>query len=218
MRDNFVWYVIAGTVFIYFLMIQVRRFRWKVMAKRLGARFVSMGPFKTGRIEGETGGRRYIVGTDVRTSGVFIPFAYQGIPLSLSTQFFTSFPDWYHAVTIGDRRESCFVTHVTLKGAHILLPKEYQDQVQRTFQPLCRFFPTAERLLNGCLKLRPEGAEFAITGITYDPEQIDTITSLVSDHRVGGKAPNRKSRRIRGRQGESREQALRLLLVCPQRS
>ncbi len=150
------------------------------MAHRLGAKYFSMGPLKTGRITGMIGDRKYFVATAVSNSGVIIPFAYEGIPLGLPTKFFTSFPDWRYALTEGENRQRCFVTHVTFKGALIQLPEAYRDRVVETFQELRRFYPPEEhRIGDGYLWLRSNGVEFKCSGMFFDSERIKAITVLL---------------------------------------
>lgn len=150
------------------------------MAHRLGAKYFSMGPLKTGRITGMIGDRKYFVATAVSNSGVIIPFAYKGIPLGLPTKFFTSFPDWRYALTEGENRQRCFVTHVTFKGALIQLPEAYRDRVVETFQELRRFYPPEEhRIGDGYLWLRSEGVEFKCSGMFFDSERIKAIAALL---------------------------------------
>jgi len=150
------------------------------MARSLGATYCSMGLFKTGRIVGEIGGRQYIVGTDVSNSGVIMPFTYEGIPIGLPPKFFTSFPDWRYALTVGENRQRCFVTHVTFKGVSILLPEVYRERVAEAFKTLRRFYPPVEdRIGDGYLWLHSEGAEFKCSGIFSDLERIKAIITLL---------------------------------------
>lgn len=180
MRDNLLLFIIVGISLFYFLLIQSRRYRWRAMAHRLGAKYFSMGLFKTGRITGMIEGRKYFVATDVNNSGVIMPFAYKGIPLGLPTKFFTSFPDWRYALTIGEKRQRCFVTHVTFKGASIQLPEAYRDRVVEAFQELRMFYPPEDhRIGDGYLWLRAEGVEFKCSGVFFDSERIKAIASLL---------------------------------------
>ncbi len=180
MKENLLLFIMVGVGIVYFLLIQSRRYRWKAMARTLGAKYVSTGLLKVGRIAGVTGGRKYFVATVVRNSGVIIPFEYKGIPLGLHTKFFTSFPDWSHAFTAADNRQRYFVTDATSKGASIQLPEIYRERVTEAFQELRMFYPPEEhRIGDGYLWVRSDGVEFKCSGIFYDSERIRVIVSLL---------------------------------------
>src|SRR5215470_11872073 len=131
--------------FFFFLLIlvlcsyQLRRWKYRQLARELGAEYQSQGLFNSGKIAGAINRKKYTVETvDGGRGGTWTTVRMQcvnkGIPLHIHGHFFNPFPNWNYAFTVGDRTERVFFTHLTLQNVGIALEEKYRPAVQHLFQ------------------------------------------------------------------------------------
>jgi hypothetical protein len=166
---------------IYCVNIQWRRWKYRNIARELGAQFQSQGPFKSGKIAGPASQRSYTIENrdGARGSGVWTIIEMQctnkGIPLRIEGHFFKNFPDWRYASTIGEQTEHVFVANITVQGAGIPLGDKYKIQVQSLFQDLA--LRNDAFLQKGILRVEDGRVSFMTHGIV---NRLDSVRQMLS--------------------------------------
>jgi hypothetical protein len=134
---------IAGFFILLLILVlcsyQLRSRNYRRIANELGVEYQAQGLFNTGKIAGAINQRTYTIGVVDRGRGgtwtmVRMQCANKGIPLHIHGHFFTPFPNWKYAFTLGDRTERVFFTHITLQNVGIPLEEKYRVEVQSLFQ------------------------------------------------------------------------------------
>ncbi|HSZ20144.1 MAG TPA: hypothetical protein VK770_10155 [Candidatus Acidoferrum sp.] len=180
------FYYICGFFFllwiIYFIPLQLRRRKYRQIARELGAEYQSQGLFKTGKIAGAANQRQYTVENVVRSratwTNVEMSCGNKGIPLHIHGHFFKTFPDWKYAFTTGDRTERVFVTHITIQNAGIPLEEKYRTEVQGLFQETAMLnYPF---LRKGLISIDKDSISFKVNGVLKKLEVMRQLFSVLS--------------------------------------
>src|SRR5579872_2495449 len=161
----------ASVLLFYFIYLQFRRWRYRRIAKDLGADYQSQGVFKSGAIAGSREARKYMITTrDVtvgRGSSTWTSFAIgcanKGIQFQMDGHFFNRFPDWRFAYSTGDRSEKVFAAEIVLQNAPVPLEEKYKTQIQSLFQEFSA--PNLALLKKGHLKIQSDDISFSTRGV-----------------------------------------------------
>jgi hypothetical protein len=186
MADLLGFVYIAGfflfLLIIYCVQIQYLRWKYRQIAKELGAEYQSQGLLKAGRIVGSSNHRKYTVENVIRSRSTWTTVTMQcvnkGIPLHLHGGFFKKFPDWKYAFTRGERTERVFVTNVTLQNVGIPLDDKYQMDVQGLFQEFALL--NYSFLRKGVLEIEQDSTSFNIGGALKKLEVIQQVLSVLT--------------------------------------
>ena len=166
---------------IYWVQIQFLQWKYRQMARELGAEYQSQGLFKPGTIAG-CNHRKYTVQNVIRGRSTWTTVAIQcvnkGIPLHLHGGFFKNFPNWKYAFTRGNRTERVFVANLTLQSVGIPLEEKYQMEVQGLFQEFALLdYPF---LRKGLLEIEQDSMSFSIGGVLKKLEVVQQILSVLT--------------------------------------
>ena len=135
---------------IYFVSLQLRRWRYKRIAEELGAGYESSGLFVSGEIAGSANGRKYTINTrdtrrSTRTLFSMDYCANKGLRLSLHGRFFTPFPNWKFAFAKADWAWQARAVALSFPNASVPLKENHRGEVQSLFQEIA---------IAGCKPLR----------------------------------------------------------------
>jgi len=175
--------------FFFFLLIlvlcsyQLRRWKYRQIARELGAEYQSQGLFNSGKIAGAINRKKYTVETvDGGRGGTWTTVRMQcvnkGIPLHIQGRFFNPFPDWNYAFTLGDRTERVFFTHLTLQNVGVPLHEKYQVKVQSLFQDFALL--NYSFLRKGRLGIDQNSVVFTIRGALRKLDVAQQILSVLT--------------------------------------
>jgi hypothetical protein len=167
---------------IYFIPLQLRRRKYRQIARELGAEYQSQGLFKTGKIAGAASQRKYTIENVVRSRATWttveMPCGNKGIPLHIHGHFFKTFPDWKYAFTTGDRTERVFVTHITIQNSGIPLEEKYRTEVQGLFQETAML--NYAFLRKGLISIDKDSISFKVNGVLKKLEVMRQIFSVLT--------------------------------------
>jgi hypothetical protein len=175
----------ASVLLFYFIYLQLRRWKYRRIAKDLGAEYRSQGIFKSGAIAGSVEGRKYTITTRDITIGkgsstwttIAIVCLNKGIPFQMEGRFFSPFPNWRFAYSTGDRTEKVFAAEVVLQNAPVPLEEQYKLQIQNLFQEFAMLYQDV--LKKGSLKMQQDDISFATRGVLKSATAAnETITVL----------------------------------------
>ena len=169
----------------YFFVIQFRRHRYRVLAKRLSAQFVSEGPFRTGKITGKYNDQTFqiiavagdwLAGNGFKTT-VSLNCNNQGINLTISPSFFNNFSDWKLIVTYEATILKKFFPQLDGKN---FLNEFQQQQALETFSGLGEgIFPHLQSTDKEMLDIESDRISWVIKGILEDRSRIEAILKLL---------------------------------------
>ena len=173
---------ITAIAAFYFVLIQLRRARWKALALNLGAKYISQGPFKTGRLEGSRQGIEFYIATNVKFSSLVVPLKNTGIPFALFSEFFSEPPDWKYAFTVGNNTQRCFFTTITMRHVALRLPDVYHKAVStRMASVIPTVLSMADTLGQCAFWIHTQGAEFRCSGILKESDRIDAALRVLKE-------------------------------------
>jgi hypothetical protein len=187
--DTLVGLVSIAGVFLFLLLIycvhiQLRRRKYKQIATELGAKYLSQGLFRTGKIAGASNHRKYTIENEdgARGSGTWtiieMQYANRGIPVYIHGRFFKNFPNWKYAFTLGNRTERVFVTNITLQNVGVPLEEKYKIEVQSLFQEVALL--DADVFRRGHIRIGQDSISFSIHRILRKVEVIREILSVLA--------------------------------------
>lgn len=171
---------IVALVLLYGLLIQYRQWRWKRLARELGAVFISEGLLKTGRIEGHADGRDYAIFTNVSWSSILLRAANPGMPFGVMTECFADFPDWRFAFTVGVRPASERIPRLVPPQALLRLPEPHQPAFVALFRPFVDDVQRSQALGSGAFWFLPTLAEFRCNGMIRGRDRVLAALRLLS--------------------------------------
>jgi len=186
--DTLLALVSIGGFFFFLLVLvlcsyQLRRWKYRQIARELGAEYQSQGLFNSGKIAGAINRKKYTVETvDGGRGGTWTTVRMQcvnkGIPLHIHGHFFNPFPNWNYAFTLGDRTERVFFTHLTLQNVGIPLQEKYQVEVQSLFQKFALL--NYGFLRKGRLGIDQDSVVFTIGGALRKLDVVHQILSVLT--------------------------------------
>ena len=134
----FAFALILFVLSIYFVSLQLRRWKYRRTADGLEAEYKSQGLLGTGEITGSSHGRKYAIRTKESRRSTWTTFSMgcvnKGLRLSLHGKFFNPFPNWEFAFAKTERTERVFAVAVNFPNAPVPLEERYHGQVQALFQ------------------------------------------------------------------------------------
>jgi hypothetical protein len=148
----------------YFLVIQFRRLRYRQLARKLSAQYVSEGLFKTGRIVGTSAGQEFVVEAFVRGfhGGRF--FTSVSMPCSTGAIDLAADPP----VTPG--------VHLSLRSAAIPLE---QSRDAKIMEMLSGFASEVPSLRKGRFYIQSGSVKWETDGILANERQIEMVVPLI---------------------------------------
>jgi len=184
----FAFELILAVLLFYFIYLQLRRLKYRRIARELGAEYESQGPFKTGQIVGASDGRKYTIATrDVaayKSSSTWTTFSLdcrnRGIPLSLQSRFFKSFPDWKFAFTRGDTQESALGINLALENAPVPLQEKYHPQVQCLFQQVALVDSELLKRSRTRIEIERDAVSYTTHGVLRNAVKARQVISLLT--------------------------------------
>jgi len=146
MRDQsnapqiFAFALVLAVLSIYFVFLQLRRWKYKRIANELRAEYESRGLFATGEIACSSHGRKYTIRTRERRRSTWTTLSMdcvnKGLRLSLHGKFFDPFPNWKFAFAKAERTQQVLAVAVIFPNASVPLDEKYHGQVQSLFQEI----------------------------------------------------------------------------------
>jgi hypothetical protein len=182
----FVYELVLGVLLFYFIYLQLRRRKYKSIARQLGAEYHSEGFFKAGKITGSGNGRQYTIDTRATArykssstwTMVSVQCANKGIPLQITGGFFRAFPDWRYASTVGDRKQKLLGKEIALLNSPVPLQEKQKLQVQGLFQAFALLHSAL--LMKGRLRVQADQVSFATRGVLRNSEEATQMIWVLS--------------------------------------
>lgn len=177
--------LILGVLLLYFVLVQLRRGKYRGIADDLQATYVSQGPFRSGEIAGSNYGREYSIQSRASQKTLWTTFTMscvnRGIVLYLGGRFFKDFPNWRFAYTTGDRSERVFVARIMISGGFVPLEEKYHAQVQNIFREIA---PDGREWLGkwrNRLEIKKDAISFTMHGLLNNAEGARQVLSFLAN-------------------------------------
>lgn len=177
--------LILGVLLLYFVLMQLRRGKYRGIADELRATYVPQGPFRSGEIGGSCNGREYSIRTRASRKTVWTTFTIgcinPGIGLYLGGRFFKDFPNWRFAYTTGAGSEGVFVANIVVSGGFVPLEEKYRPQVQNIFREIA---PDETEWLGkwrNRLEIKKDAISFTTHGALRNAEGARQILSFLAN-------------------------------------
>jgi hypothetical protein len=180
----FAFALILFVLSIYFVSLQLRRWKYRRIADGLQAEYKSQGLLGTGEITGSSRGRKYTIRTKESRRSTWTTFSMgcvnKGLRLSLHGKFFNPFPNWEFAFAKTERTERAFAIAVNFPNASVPLEERYQGQVQAVFQEVALLDSRLLRKWRNRLEVDQDSISFTMHGVLGNVATAAEVISLLA--------------------------------------
>lgn len=180
----FAFALILFVLSIYFVSLQLRRWRYRRIADGLRAEYESQGLLGTGEITGSSRGRNYTIRTKESRRSTWTTFSMgcvnKGLRLSLRGRFFNPFPNWRFAFEKAERTERAFAIALNFPNASVPLEERYQGQIQGLFQEVALLDPGLLGKWRNRLEIDQDSISFTMHGVLRNVAATTEVITLLA--------------------------------------